>query len=93
MTFRRVIEDIRTEMKTISGHRPTLKEYLAFRKDTIPPALHEPLEVVAMRGEKGPNVGDDAPDFRLKQLGSEEIVQLSSFRGQRPVGLVFGSYT
>jgi hypothetical protein len=39
------------------------------------------------------STGDQAPDFTLplhKQTGN---VTLSSFRGQRPVVLVFGSYT
>jgi len=34
-----------------------------------------------------------APDFRLPTLDRKETVQLSSYRGSRPVVLVFGSYT
>lgn len=37
--------------------------------------------------------GDVAPDFRLPTLDRRETVQLASFRGSRPVVLVFGSYT
>ena len=37
--------------------------------------------------------GDPAPDFDLKVLKSEERVRLSSFTGNMPVALVFGSYT
>jgi hypothetical protein len=37
--------------------------------------------------------GDNAPDFRLPTLDHKSTVQLSSFRGVRPVVLVFGSYT
>ena len=37
--------------------------------------------------------GDDAPDFNLKTLDGKAQVKLSSFAGQRPVALVFGSYT
>ncbi len=37
--------------------------------------------------------GQMAPDFTLPVLESEEKVTLSSHRGQRPVVLVFGSYT
>jgi hypothetical protein len=37
--------------------------------------------------------GDRAPDFRLPTLDHQQTVQLSSFRGSRPVVLVFGSYT
>jgi peroxiredoxin len=37
--------------------------------------------------------GDPAPDFRLPTLDHKTAVQLSAFRGSRPVVLVFGSYT
>jgi hypothetical protein len=37
--------------------------------------------------------GDMAPDFTLKVMHKETEVTLSSFRNQRPVALVFGSYT
>lgn len=37
--------------------------------------------------------GDEAPNFRLKRLNADEEVELASFRGKRPVVLVFGSYT
>ena len=39
------------------------------------------------------DVGAPAPDFRLKTLDRKAEVALSSFRGSRPVILVFGSYT
>ena len=45
----------------------------------------------ARRGHLNP--GDLAPDFSLVRQGRPERVTLSSFRGQRPVVLVFGSYT
>jgi peroxiredoxin len=34
-----------------------------------------------------------APDFALQTTDHSNTVQLSSFRGQKPVVLVFGSYT
>ena len=37
--------------------------------------------------------GDVAPDFRLPTLDHKDTGQLSSFRGSRPVALVFGSNT
>jgi peroxiredoxin len=37
--------------------------------------------------------GAIAPDFRLKRLHASDEISLSSFRGKRPVVLVFGSYT
>lgn len=39
------------------------------------------------------NVGDPAPDFSLWTSDKKASVRLSSFRGQKPVVLVFGSYT
>jgi hypothetical protein len=38
-------------------------------------------------------VGDPAPDFHLEKTDKSGKVQLASFRGQKPVVLVFGSYT
>lgn len=38
-------------------------------------------------------VGDAAPDFALETQDEKSHVQLSSFRGVKPVVLVFGSYT
>ena len=37
--------------------------------------------------------GDVAPDFELPLLGREDTVRLSSLLDERPVALVFGSYT
>jgi hypothetical protein len=56
----------------------------AWRK--VAATLREP-EPLAKRGEL-------APDFELPMLGMKgKTVKLSSFRGERPVALVFGSYT
>ena len=41
----------------------------------------------------GLEVGDAAPDFELPAQDESSIVRLSSFRGTKPVVLVFGSYT
>jgi hypothetical protein len=38
-------------------------------------------------------VGDLAPDFRLRTYEKSSWVQLAGFRGDRPVVLIFGSYT
>jgi hypothetical protein len=38
-------------------------------------------------------IGDQAPDFSLRAHDRDERVALSTFRGHRPVVLVFGSYT
>lgn len=52
----------------------------------------------AMRQQKllnaqAPKAGDLAPDFTLSDISGTVSVTLSSFRGQKPVALVFGSYT
>ena len=39
------------------------------------------------------SVGDAAPDFTLHTLDHKSQVTLSSFRDQKPIVLVFGSYT
>ena len=45
------------------------------------------------RGSSQLKAGDLAPDFELKTLDGRQTVKLSSFRGQKPVALIFGSYT
>jgi peroxiredoxin len=40
-----------------------------------------------------PEMGDLAPDFELYDVAGETSVRLSSFRGDTPVALVFGSFT
>ncbi len=46
------------------------------------------------REARAPRVGDRAPDFGLPLLNERaRTVRLASFRGKRPVALIFGSYT
>ena len=62
----------------------------------VPPCAFAvlPFETLWMPARAGHlHVGDAAPDFALGRLDGGARVQLSSFRGQRPVVLVFGSYT
>lgn len=41
-----------------------------------------------------PKVGDIAPDFELPMLGMNgQTAKLSTFAGERPVALIFGSYS
>lgn len=40
-----------------------------------------------------PRAGDMAPDFSLQNIAGTETITLSDFRGQKPVALIFGSYT
>lgn len=40
-----------------------------------------------------PKAGDEAPDFELCDVNGENPVRLSTFRGKKPVALVFGSFT
>ena len=42
---------------------------------------------------RAPRVGDIAPDFELRNVNGEYPVRLSDFRGDKPVALIFGSYT
>jgi peroxiredoxin len=53
-----------------------------------------PFETLWTRARAGSvAAGDPAPDFQLPTLDHQQSVRLSSFRGARPVALVFGSYT
>jgi hypothetical protein len=53
-----------------------------------------PFETLWSRARAGTiKVGDQAPDFNLPNHDKSGSVRLSQFRGQKPVVLVFGSYT
>ena len=60
----------------------------------MPLMMAVPFETLWNRARAGGvAVGEEAPDFRLPTLDRRSSVQLASFRGDRPVVLVFGSYT
>jgi len=48
-----------------------------------------------MRKEGNLKVGDEAPNFTAKLLGTDESVELNSVleKEQKPIVLIFGSYT
>ena len=53
-----------------------------------------PFESMWMRARAGSlNVGDKAPDFSLTKVDKSATVQLAALNQQKPVVLVFGSYT
>ena len=51
----------------------------------------KPMWLSARAGDL--NVGDEAPDFSLERYDKRSPVRLSDYRGNKPVVLVFGSYT
>ncbi len=91
--FRRFITDYRTKRKAVSGGKMPAREMLDAVGADLTDMLRHAMEAVVVRDEMGPHVGDSPPEFNLKRTGSEERVRLSSFKGQRPVALIFGSYT
>lgn len=69
----------------------------AFDADDFRVPTPDPMTVLAQRHTdpaRLPKVGDLAPDFTLPLLGMPgTTVRLSALRGERPVALVFGSFT
>lgn len=60
----------------------------------MPVFLLLPFETLWNRARGGSlQVGDAAPDFSLRTADRASTISLSSFRGSKPVVLVFGSYT
>lgn len=58
------------------------------------PFIAFPFETLWKSARAGTlNPGDPAPDFTLPRLDHSGTVRLSDFRNQRPVVLIFGSYT
>jgi Iodothyronine deiodinase len=68
----------------------TVSGSLAGSLRLVPPPAPEPS---GGAGVSSPQPGDPAPDFSLKEKDGRTPVQLGSFKGQRPVVLVFGSYS
>lgn len=46
-----------------------------------------------MGKDEAPKLGADAPNFKLKLRKGDRQVELADFKGEKPVVLVFGSYT
>lgn len=67
----------------------------AFMKRVPMPAmLLVPFETLWNRARGGRLApGELAPDFTLPTVDNQSRVRLSQFRGERPIVLVFGSYT
>ena len=51
------------------------------------------LRLIRGRASRAPKVGQTAPDFELKTADGKQTIRLSSFRGNKPVVLIFGSHT
>lgn len=61
------------------------------------------METIKDRGEatswqqehdaRAPTRGDEAPDFELRDAAGANPVRLSGLLGDKPVALVFGSFT
>lgn len=45
------------------------------------------------KSHPAPKQGEPAPDFELCDVDGKNPIRLSSLRGERPVALVFGSFT
>lgn len=67
-----------------------------------PPGSDDPSPLDFLRGfvtgelgsiSQGPNVGDQAPDFELPDHKHAERLQLSTLYDEKPVVLIFGSFT
>ena len=96
--FHKFIDEYRAKREAAStdqkpvGQMPAREMLDAIGRD-LTPILREAMEAIVARDEMGPQVGDVPPDFNLKRMGSEDCVRRSSFKGQKPVALIFGSYT
>ncbi len=75
-------------------NRPPMEFAGAMAKLPMPAMVAFPFETMWTRARSGAlTVGSMAPDFELATVDRQSKVKLSSFRGARPVVLVFGSYT
>ena len=91
--FSEFIDYYRAKRKASSGGQMPAREMFEAVGDGLTDVARQAMEAVVQRDEMGPHAGDVPPDFNLKLMGSENRVRLSSFKGQKPVALIFGSYT
>ena len=78
----------------VTMRQPPERFATAIAKLPGPAFLLFPFETLWLRARAGTlNIGDTAPDFHLRTLDKTSEVSLSSFRGSKPVVLIFGSYT
>ena len=91
--FRQCLDELRERREAASIVSVPAREVLEHHLDNVPDGVRQALLHLIQRDEQGPERGEFSPDFNLKLLGSDDRVRLSGFRGQRPVALVFGSYT
>ena len=82
--FRGIMRAIKAEATETVG---------AKSKNDCSEELRTRMEGVMRRDAMGPHEGTAAPTFDLKRMGTDERVNLSRFKGDRPVALTFSSYT
>lgn len=78
---------------TMSAEQLTTK-FIAYM-DAKPPEERVPNweTTKALMLREAPKVSEDAPDFTLETRDGGESIRLSQFEGDRPVVLIFGSWT
>ena len=91
--YRDLIREVWAQRKASSTGQFTAREMLGPRMECLQSGVRDALNAVIARDEMGPMPGEETPGFELKLIGSLERLRLSSFKGSRPVGLIFGSYT
>ena len=92
--YRRVLGEVAAAAKATGGRQiEGRRRALASISYPIGAKALAAIKATAKRDQTGPREGEEPPDFQLKRLGSGELVRLSSFKGRRPVALIFGSYT
>ena len=75
-------------------HQPPEVFAHVMAKMPMPAYFVLPFETLWMRARKGQlNVGDSAPDLTVKKLEDRSPTELASLWTEKPVVLVFGSYT
>ena len=90
--FGQMMREIKSEAKKF-GAAKSKQSILEARISDCSEELRARLDAVMRRGGMGPKEGEVPLNFYLQRMGSEEQVELSSFKGKKPVALVFGSYT
>ena len=90
--FLGIMQAIKAEA-TETGGSKSKNDLMDEYKNDCSEELRTRMEGVMKRDAMVPHEGTIAPTFELKRMDSDERVDLSSFKGDRPVALTFSSYT
>ena len=90
----KVMNAIQEDAKASEGKGTPIRLIFKILREDLPPKEWAKIEAsLKQRDANAPQEGDQASDFCLPIMGTEETVRLSDHFGKEAVALIFGNYT